>query len=253
MASQIAAQMFTLREFTKNSRDIATTLARVKKIGYDAVQLSAFGKIDPGELARILRGEGLTCCATHTGLERMRDESGAVIDDLNLWGCKYTAIGGFFPGNPVARDWFDFAQSYNSIADKFKGSGVRIGYHNHSHEFARYDGKIALQTLLDHFSPDIWMEIDTYWIQHGGGDPAAWIDKVTGRIPCIHIKDMAITADQTQLMAEIGQGNLNWPAILAACKRAGVEWYIIEQDVCQRDPFESLKISLENVIQIGLH
>ena len=55
-----------------------------------------------------------------------------------------------------------------------------------------------------------------------------------------------------QLMAEVGEGNLNWPAILEACKAAGVEWYIIEQDVCQRDPLESLGISLRNVRAMGL-
>ncbi len=53
-------------------------------------------------------------------------------------------------------------------------------------------------------------------------------------------------------MAEVGEGNLNWPAILQACRAAGVEWYIIEQDICQRDPFESLAISLKNVRGMGL-
>ena len=252
MASTIAAQMYTLRDFTKTPRDIAATLARVKKMGYDAVQLSALGKIDAQELAGILRSEGLACCATHVSLDRMRDETAQVIEEHRLWNCKYTAIGGFFPKNPTAADWPAFARSFNTIAEKFRGSGIRVGYHNHSHELARFDGKPALQTLLDHFSPEIWMEIDTYWIQHGGGDPAEWIEKVAGRIPCVHLKDMAMGSDRTQLMAEIGEGNMNWPVILKACRKAGVEWYIIEQDICQRDPFESLAISLKNVKQMGL-
>ena len=50
-----------------------------------------------------------------------------------------------------------------------------------------------------------------------------------------------------QVMAEVGEGNLNWPAILQACREIGVEWYAVEQDVCRRDPFESLKISYENL------
>jgi len=252
MASTIAAQMYTLRDFTKNPRDIAATLARVKKMGYDAVQVSAFGKIEPKELAGILKGEGLTCCATHDSPERLRDESSKVIDEHHLWGCKYTAIGGFFPKNPKASDWLDFAKRFNAIAEKYRGTGLRVGYHNHSHEFVRYGGQIALQTLLDQFSSEIWMEIDTYWIQHGGADPAAWIQKVTGRIPCVHLKDMAMGADNKPLMAEVGEGNLNWPAILAACRSAGVEWHIIEQDICRRDPFESLAISRKNAKQLGL-
>jgi sugar phosphate isomerase/epimerase len=252
MPTTIAAQMYTLRDFTKTPADIASTLKRVKKIGYDAVQLSALGKIDPKELAKILQGEDLICCATHVSLERMRDETAAVIEEHRLWNCKYTAIGGFFPNAPKAADWPKFAKEFSEVAAKFRGSGVRVGYHNHSHELARFDGKVALQTLLDHFSPEIWMEIDTYWIQHGGGDPAAWIAKVTGRIPCVHLKDFAIDSDRNPLMAEVGEGNLNWPAILQACRAAGVEWYIIEQDICQRDPFESLAISLRNARGMGL-
>ena len=52
-------------------------------------------------------------------------------------------------------------------------------------------------------------ELDTYWIQHGGGDPAAWIRKLKGRADIIHLKDMAMDG-RTQLFAEVGEGNLNW-------------------------------------------
>jgi sugar phosphate isomerase/epimerase len=248
----VAAQMYTLREFTKTPADIAATLQRVKRIGYDAVQLSALGKIDAKELAEILRGEGLICCATHVSLERLRDETARVIEEHRLWGCKYTAIPGFFPKNPRAGDWPEMARGLNEVAEKFRGSGIRVGYHNHSHELRRFDGKVALQTLLEHFLPEIWMEIDTYWIQHGGGDPMAWIERVAGRIPCVHLKDMAMGPDGQQQMAEVGEGNMNWDGILGACRDAEVEWYIIEQDICQHDPFESLAISLRNVKGMGL-
>ena len=244
--------MYTLREFTKTPADIAKTLARVKKLGYDAVQLSALGPIDPNELATILSSEGLACCATHVSLDRMKNEAAAVIDDHKLWNCEYTAIGGFFPKDPTEQTWLDFAREYNDIASKLNGSGVSIGYHNHSHELARYGNTTALQMLLEKLSPKIWFEIDTYWIAHGGGDPIQWIDKVAGRIPCVHFKDMGVRNDRTQFMAEVGVGNLNWPGILVACKRAGVRWYLVEQDICYRDPFESLKISLENLKGMGL-
>jgi len=45
---------------------------------------------------------------------------------------------------------------------------------------------------------------------------------------------------------------LNWPAILGACRETKVEWYAVEQDVCQRNPFESLKISYDNLKGMGL-
>lgn len=244
--------MYTLRDFLKTPADIAATLKKVKKIGYDAVQLSGLGKIDAKELAGILKGEGLVVAATHDSLDRMKNQTSKFVDDHRLWGCKYTAIGGFFEQVTTASDWIDFANGFNPVAKKLAAAGIKLGYHNHSHELAHYSGKPALQILLDYFNNDVWMEIDTYWIAHGGGDPVAWINKVAGRIPCVHLKDMVISAKREQQMAEVGEGNLNWPAILEACKAAKVEWYIVEQDVCQRDPFESLAISLKNVKSWGL-
>jgi len=251
-ASVIAAQMYTLREFCKTPADITASLKKVKKIGYDAVQLSGLGKIDAKELAGILKGEGLTVAATHDSFDRMKNHPQEVIAELRLWGCKYTALGGFFEQTTSASDWVDFANSFNPVAKKLAAAGIKVGYHNHSHELAHYGGKPALQILLDYFNQDVWMEIDTYWIAHGGGDPAAWINKVAGRIPCIHFKDLVISAKREQQMAEVGEGNLNWAAILEACRAAKVEWYIVEQDTCQRDPFESLAISLKNLKSWGL-
>jgi len=133
-----------------------------------------------------------------------------------------------------------------------KERGLTFGYHNHSFELEKFDGKTGLEILYGESDPDVFTaEIDTYWIQHGGGDPAAWIRRVAGRSPLVHLKDMVMRGSE-QLMAEVGEGNLNWPAILEACREACVEWYIVEQDVCQRDPFESLGISLRNLQAMGL-
>jgi sugar phosphate isomerase/epimerase len=254
MTTQIGAQLYTLRDFTKTPADFAKTLARVKKLGYEAVQCSGHGPIEPAELARILKNEGLICAATHLGIDRMEAEPQKVIDDHKLWGCKYTAVGGFWAkdGKWSRQGWLDFAARYNAVARKFAGSALSLGYHNHSHELARFDGTTALQLLLDKLDPSIWFEIDTYWITHGGGDPIQWIGKCKGRIPCVHFKDMAIHPDRTQFMAEIGEGNLNWPGIIRACREAGVQWYLVEQDTCYRDPFDILKISLDNMKAMGL-
>ncbi|HMB96364.1 MAG TPA: sugar phosphate isomerase/epimerase [Tepidisphaeraceae bacterium] len=251
--SQIAAQLYSLRDFLKTPEDIVKTLSRVKKMGYDAVQLSALGPIDSKELAKILKNEGLVCCATHVSVEEMRDNTQKVIDEHKLWDCKFTAIGGFFPKEPKTQDWVNFAEQFNAAVKKLDGSGITVGYHNHSHELAKYDGKTALQILLEKLSPKIWFEIDTYWIQHGGGDPIVWINKVKGRIPCVHFKDMTINNDRVQEMAEVGEGNLNWNGIIKACKEAGVQWYIVEQDHWYgRDGFAGMEKSLKNLKAMGI-
>lgn len=253
MASQLAAQLYTLREFTKTPADIARTLARLKKIGYQAVQCSALGPIAPTELAHLLKQEGLACCATHVTRDRMAKETQAVIDEHHLYACRYAAIGGFFPeGEVTEQTWSQFVLEYNALAAKFAGSGLAIGYHNHSHELAKFGRSTAMQILIENLDRSVWMEIDTYWITHGGGDPVQWIQRVSGRMPCVHLKDMAITPKREQFMAEVGEGNLNWPDILSACRNAGTQWYIVEQDICYRDPFDSLAISLRNLNALGV-
>ena len=252
-ASQLAAQLYTVRDFTNTPTEIATTMKKVKQLGYDAVQCSALGTIDAHELKRIVDGEGLTICATHTDYDRMRDEPQAVIDEHNLWGCRHAAIGGLPQEYRSAEGYARFAKEASEVAKRLAEGGVTFSYHNHSFELERFNGRTGLEILYEDSDPKYFnSELDTYWIQHGGGDSAAWIRKLKGRAYIVHLKDMAMD-DRTQRFAEVGEGNLNWPAILDACKEAGVEWYIVEQDTCQRDPFESLGISLRNLKEMGLH
>ena len=251
--SQLAAQLYTVRDFTNTPTEIATTMKKVKQLGYEAVQCSALGAIDAHELKRIVDGEGLTICATHTDYERMRDEPQSVIDEHNLWGCRHAAIGGLPQEYRSAEGYARFAREASEVAKRLAEGGLTFSYHNHSFELEKFNGRTGLEILYEDSDPQYFKsELDTYWIQHGGGDPAAWIRKLKGRAHIVHLKDMAMDG-RTQLFAEVGEGNLNWPVILDACKEAGVEWYIIEQDTCQRDPFESLGISLRNLKEMGIH
>ncbi len=252
--SQIGAQLYTLRDFLKTPSDIAKTLARVKQMGYDAVQVSAMGPIEPIELAKILTGEGLACASTHHSLDGLKDVA-KTVDYLGVVGCRYPAIGGhskFWQG-PAHQDFLDFARDYSALAKTYAQHKLPLGYHNHAIELAHYNGQAGLDILFEHFDASVWFEIDTYWIQAGGGDPAAWIDKVAGRIPCVHFKDYVVDNKQAPKMCEVGSGNLNWKRILDSCRRAGVVWYLVERDRGDLDPFDSLKVSLDNLRAMGVN
>jgi sugar phosphate isomerase/epimerase len=250
--SRIAAQLYTLREFTKTPEDVAKTMKKVREIGYEAVQVSGMGPIDPKELKKIVDGEGLYICTTHIPYQKMVDTPEVVIEEHQLWGCKHPAIGGMPGEYRNAEGYHRFAKEASEVGKRLAEGGMHFSYHNHSFELEKYGDKVGLEILRTESDPKYFnLEIDTYWIQHGGGDPAEWVSRCKGRIPLLHLKDMAMRGSE-QLMAEIGEGNLNWPSILTAAKEAGVDWYIIEQDVCQRDPFESLAISFRNVKAMGL-
>jgi len=95
-------------------------------------------------------------------------------------------------------------------------------------------------------------ELDLYWVQHGGGSPVAWINKLGKRAPLVHFKDMKISVDMKQSFAEVGEGNLDWPGIIEACVANDVQYYIVEQDTCERDSLESVKTSYDNMRAMGL-
>jgi len=260
-SSLLAVQLYTLRDFCKTPADIAQTLKKVRALGYQAVQLSALGPIDPAELRALLDQDGLTACATHTAFEKMRDTPDAVLAEHKILGCSYTAVGAMPQDYRAlgAAGYTKFAKDASAVAKRLKEGGLTFGYHNHSFEMERYGGRTGLEILYAESDPAVFTaELDTYWIAHGGGDPAQWIHNLKGRLPLVHLKDMAMRNNEgqwhpEQLMAEVGEGNLNWPEILKACHESGVKWYIVEQDTCQRDPFESLAISFRNLAKMGIH
>ena len=89
----------------------------------------------------------------------------------------------------------------------------------------------------------------------GGINPVDMIYKLKGRIMAVHFKDFAIYTDgwQAPAMAEVGQGNLDWDAIIRACEETGVKWALVEQDICKRNPFDSLKMSYDYLAKKGFH
>ncbi len=250
--SVIGAQLYTLRDHTKTPDDIQQTFAKVRALGYEAVQASALGPIEPDDLAAIAKQEGLQIVATHTSYQRICEEVQAVIDEHLTWSCRHVAIGGL-PQEYRHRDGFSrFAVEASAAARPLIDAGLTFSYHNHSFELERFDGRTGLEILSEESDPDVFsFEIDTYWIQHGGGNPVTWLEKLSERMHIVHLKDMEMDGAK-QLYAEVGEGNLEWEPILAACKNAAIEWYLIEQDTCQSDPFECLGLSLRNLRAMGL-
>ena len=249
----VGAQLYTIRESMQTVPDMVKALGRVSEIGYTAVQLSGHGPVDPGELAGIVRDSGLSVAATHIGWGRYLEDLDAVIAEHRLLECRHPAIGGlpseYHCGEGVKR----FLDELAPVAQALRAEGMDFSYHNHNHEFVRYGDRTWLAALYEDSDPAVLKaELDTYWIQAAGGDPAAWIRKCAGREPILHIKDMRMVPGPEQRYAEIGEGNLNWPAILAAAAESGVEYMLVEQDVCyERDPFESLAISYNNLNAMG--
>ncbi len=256
--SLLAAQLYTIRQHTQTRADFARSMRKIREIGYRVVQVSAIGDISDGDVKQIVDDNGLRICNTHIPFDRLQKDLEAVIAQHQLWGCRHIAIGSMPAAfRESAAGYKRFAALGSHIGERLAAADMTFSYHNHSFEFVKFDGRAGLEILFDESDPRyLQAELDTYWVQHGGADPAAWIERLAGRMPVVHLKDMVMLPGEPgerpqQAMAEVGEGNLNFPEILAACRRAGVEWYAVEQDICQRDPFESLAISFANLAALG--
>ena len=158
--------------------------------------------------------------------------------------------------------------SANKTADlqAAKEMGMKLLYHNHDFEFLKIDGKYALDILYDTVSQDLLAtEIDTCWVNVGGEEPAAYVEKYTGRAPVVHLKDFAgqkgngplyklIGIDEEEAadnantfeFRPVGSGCQDWKKIVAAAEKAGAEWVVVEQDdpSMGKTPMECAEMSI---------
>jgi len=251
---KIGAQLYTVREFTQTTKDFANTIKKVADMGYDCVQVSGIGaEITSTEIAEICGAQNVEVAITHTAPDRIKNETAQVIQDHITMGAKYIGVGAVPWGTRLTKEGYaDFVKDFTPAAKAIKEAGLQFMYHNHDFEFAKFDGKLAMDYLIENM-PDTGFTLDTYWVQLGGGDPAWWIKKLASRVDVIHVKDLVIV-DGVPHMTEILEGNLNWNAIFEACKTAGVKYAMVEQDDCYgKNPFECLELSLRNLREYGFH
>ncbi|MFD1732488.1 sugar phosphate isomerase/epimerase family protein [Deinococcus malanensis] len=72
-----------------------------------------------------------------------------------------------------------------------------------------------------------------------GVSPVGYLRRYAQRTPLLHVKDVALR-DGKWVTEELGEGEVDLTGMLAAARETGVEWFIAEQDHCQRDPLESV-------------
>lgn len=247
MNNKIALQLYTLRNFLKTEADIETTLERVAKIGYRFVELAGLGPIEPAKLRALLDKNKLTCVSMHIGAPDLEKDIEAVFAKMKILGTTAAAIGALPNDFRNKAGYESYAPKLEAWAQTFKKNGFRLGYHNHKFEFEKCAGftTTAFAYLFKN-APSLYSELDVFWAQYGGSDPAAIIRSLKGQLQEVHFKDFTIRNDQV-IMAEVGEGNLNWPSIVAACKEVGATTWIVEQDTCETDPFECVATSFKNI------
>jgi sugar phosphate isomerase/epimerase len=248
---RIACQLYTVRALTH--ADFAGTMAAVRAIGYEAVELAGYGNLKSAlEVRKVLDGQGIVAVATHANLAALENSLPRLIEDSYTLGSR-TIVLSFLPEprRSTLAGWRESAKLLEGIGAACRDCDVDLAYHHHHFEFQKFDGTYALDILWQNTDPRfLKAELDTFWIRYAGEDPAGYITRLTGRTPLLHLKDMLPRPDRR--FCEVGIGTLDFPSILAAAEASGVQWGIVEQDsTYDRPPLESLRISFENLKRLG--
>ena len=234
---KIGAQLFTVHDYCKTLEDFSETLKRLADMGFTAVQVSGTCAYEAEWLAEELKKNGLSCPLTHISYDRIINETDAVIADHNVFECDHIGLGcmpGIFSGDVAEREAAarKFAVDAKAAAQKIARAGKLFMYHNHDPEYrTSVDGKNVMKYLSDVFAPDeMGFTLDTYWVKAGGCDPVEEINRLSGRLPCVHFKDYKIEADGSNHFTWCGDGILDFEKIGDALVNAGTEYVFIEQD-----------------------
>ena len=253
---EIGAQCYTIRDFCQTLDGLAESLKKVADIGYRTVQLSGTCAFEPQWLAKRLRENGLRCVLTHTPAEEMTADPVRVAADHDAFGCRYVGLGYYpFAGEHPEKNYQRFLDTFLPTAETLKKNGKYLMYHNHAAEFQKINGKTILEKLGEDVPAALMgFTLDTFWVQAGGGDPAEWLARFRGRVPCIHLKDYGFDGLRNdRRMEAVGDGNLNFDRIFQMAEAAGTQYMLVEQDNCNgEDPFDCLRRSYENLRAMGL-
>ena len=253
MDKRLGAQYYTIRDFCKTLEDFDISCKKVKEMGYSIVQLSGIGPFSACEIKPILDKYGLITVCTHRPQKNYLENLDGEIEFHKTLGCKVCGIGSM-PGFNAKMETIDsFVENYAPVCKKLKENDLIFAYHNHAFEFEKIDGKYAFDIITERMASDNFKYIlDTYWLAYAGINPAEFIKERKGNIACVHLKDIKISENQPKY-AEVGKGNINWDEVIKACEEAQVEFALVEQDICDGDPFDSLKISYDFLSEKGFN
>lgn len=245
---KIAVQLYTLRE--ELAADTLGGLARLAEIGYRHVEVAGTYGMSPERFRGLLDAAGLAAIGMHVGLTELETDPQRVADEARVLGCDFVILP-WISREDYRSGWPDFAGRLREIGERMFEFGLRFAYHNHDFEFERSGGRTGWHELWDSLAGSrVQAEVDVYWVTAGGHDPASEIRRLAGRVPLIHFKDMS-EGDPPRFVP-VGEGRLDWPGIIAACREAGTEWAVVELDTCPRDAFDCVESARRALLELGL-
>ena len=252
----IGIQLYTLRN--QIGKDVAGTMKAVADAGYKQGELYGFPDADP--MIQAARDAGLELHSAHFNwgcVVAPKDEGMSdfmrIVEKAKATGLSHLVIPYLADGErKTLDDYKKIAANANKAAVKARAAGIQLAYHNHSFEFQPMDGgKCGFDVFVAEFAPEMQFELDVFWVKAGGIEPVDLINKLSGRVSQLHLKDLkagvslpAYGGVPNDAFQELGDGIIPMEPIMAAGKAAGVKICHVEQDQSP-DPIASIRQSME--------
>lgn len=273
---KVGLQLYSIREDMEKDMDAA--LKAVHDMGYEYVEFAGYFGKSAAEVLTLLEKHNLKCISVHQGYNVFLEDPKTNVEFLRTIGAKYCAIPWMGIENHKGHEGFDKAvKDIACVGALLRDNGIQLMYHNHDFEFGKYEDKFLLDWLYETIPSDLLMpQIDTCWVHYAGYDPCKYLEKYSGKIKIVHLKDFvcknlaqgpvyaliddsgnegqkASQEDNGFEFRPVGQGIQDFPAILEASAKAGAEYVIVEQDQSPTaSPLESARQSREYLKSLGI-
>lgn len=250
-------QLYSLRD--QLPKDVKGVIAKVAEAGYKQVETFGYNKqngywgLTSKDFSQLLKDNGLKSPSGHYAINQYLGNGSTEDLQMNIDVCH--ALGQEYLIVPsLAEQFIKTGEDFKNVADKMnkvamllKKEDLKLGYHNHNFEWKVADGTTFYDTLLANTDPElVHMEMDIFWVVRAGQNPIEILEKHKGRYKFVHIKDRDKT--QTNLNTEIGKGSIDFKSIIPQAKKAGVKYFIMEQEnYLNIDPYVSIKESADYI------
>jgi sugar phosphate isomerase/epimerase len=231
---RIGIQLYTVRGLMQE--DFDGTLAHVAEAGYREVEFAGYFGRTPAQVRDVLKRVGLTAPSTHVSFDALSKDWDATLDTARQIGHEYVVCAYIAEEQRRTLDaWRQIAEQFNAAGKAAHAAGLQFAYHNHNFEFARLEDHTPYDVLLEATDPAlVKLELDLFWITFAGADPLGYFARFPGRFPMVHVKDMRTkpTPDVSaeDVMADVGQGSIDWKKIFSHSEQAGIRHYFVEHD-----------------------
>jgi sugar phosphate isomerase/epimerase len=236
----LGLQLYTLRHA---SDALPELLAMVAAAGYAGVETVGTQGTSPARLRALLDEAGLALASAHVPLADLRTDPDRVVADHRALGTPLLVVPWIAsherPLDPAG--WIGLGRELDALGARLLQEGLALAYHHHDFELVRVDGEAGLDLMLAAAEPaHLGLELDTGWLIAAGEDPLAWLDTWGPRVLRLHLKDLV--PGTTPPWVDAGDGVLDGAAVVAATRRHGVPWWLVEHDT-PSDPWATARRS----------